>query len=168
MKIVCETKRLIIRELTLNDTSFILRLLNEESFIRYIGNKNVKSKKDAVKYLNDGAIASYKKHGFGLNIVLLKDSGLEIGMCGLIKREELQHPDLGYAFLSEFCSQGYASESSVSILKEGIKTHSLKTILALTLIDNVRSNAILKKIGFSLKKTINIYDHENNLYEYLV
>ncbi len=166
MKAVCETERLIIRQFNLGDTEFIIRLLNEELFIRYIADKNVRTQEDAVKYLTNGPIASYGTHGFGLYLVLVKGKNTPIGMCGILKREELDYPDLGYAFLPEFCGQGYASEAAEMILKEARVIYSLKAILAITLPDNLRSNSLLEKLGFSLKGTMELYGLQNNLYEY--
>jgi len=166
MKVVCETERLIIRQFDLSDTDFILRLLNEDSFIRHIADKNVRTQEDAINYLTNGPISSYQTYGFGLYLVLLKGEKSPIGMCGLVKREELDLPDLGYAFLPEFCGKGYASEAAELILKEEMSTHSLERILAITFPDNSRSNNLLKNIGFSLKGTMELHGLKNNLYEY--
>ncbi len=166
MKAVCETERLIIRQFDLSDTEFILRLLNDESFIRHIADKNVRTQEDAVNYLANGPISSYGTYGFGLYLVLLKSEKTPIGMCGLVKRGELDLPDLGYAFLPEFCGKGYASEAAEIILKEEMSAHSLHTVLAITFPDNLRSNNLLKNIGFSLKGTMELHGLQNNLYEY--
>lgn len=168
MKVVCETERLIIRHLQLEDVEFVIRLLNDDSFIRYIADKDVRTKTDAETYLLNGPINSYKALGFGLNLVELKSSGTPIGMCGLLKRTELEYPDIGFAFLPEFCGKGYAYEATCSILKEGISTYSLQNILAVTLPNNLGSNALLQKAGFNLVGEVELYDSLNNLYEYRV
>jgi len=166
MKVVCETERLIVRRFNLNDAGFIVRLLNEESFIRYIADKHIKTKKDAVNYLNDGPISSYQTYGFGLNLVILKETHTPIGMCGLLKREELDYPDLGYAFLPEFCGKGYASEAAISVLNVEMATHQIDTVLAVTLQNNVPSIKLLNKAGFNLHGTIELYGSLNDVYEY--
>ena len=166
MKIVCETDRLIIRHLQLEDAEFIIRLLNEESFIRFIADKKVRTKTDAENYLLGGPLDSYKAFGFGLNLVVLKSTGTPIGMCGLLKRTELEHPDVGYAFLPEFCGMGFAHEATLSILNDGVTTHSLQRILAVTSPDNLSSIALLRKVGFNAKGTMELYGSENNIYEY--
>ena len=168
MTVVCETKRLSIRQFNINDAEFIVRLLNEESFIRNIADKNVRTNADAINYLTNGPIASYEVHGFGLNLVLLKGTDIPIGMCGLVKRKELDHPDIGYALLPEFCGKGYAEEAASSVLKEGMEAHSLNTVLAMAFPSNLNSNSLLKKLGFSLKGTIKLYDNKNNFYDYSV
>lgn len=166
MKIVCETERLLIRRFQLEDVDFIIRLLNEESFIRYIADKNVRTKADAERYLLDGPFDSYETFGFGLSLVELKADGMPIGMCGLLKRAELEHPDVGYAFLPEFCGKGYAYEALCATLNDAVLTHALPTILAVTLPDNISSNALLKKAGFKSVGRMELYGLENNLYEY--
>jgi len=164
--IVCESERLIVRHFTLDDSEFIIELLNQESFIRYIADKNVRTIADAENYLLAGPMASYKQFGFGLSLVALKATNTPIGMCGLLKRDELQHPDLGYAFLPDFCGQGYALEAAKSVLNVGMVAHSLDTILAVTLPNNHNSNRLLQNAGFTQSGTIDLYDSENNLYEY--
>ncbi|MGF1720643.1 GNAT family N-acetyltransferase [Vibrio kyushuensis] len=168
MPVVCETERLVIRRFNLNDAEFILQLLNEESFIRYIADKNVKTIDDAIKYLKSGPMACYQIHGFGLSLVQLKETGAPIGMCGLLKRDELELPDLGYAFLSDFCGKGYANEAADSILKTEMNDHSLVQVLAVTLPDNVKSNKLLKNIGFTFNGTMDLYNTLNNVYEFSV
>ncbi len=164
--IVCETKRLVIKHFELSDAEYLLNQLNEESFIRYIADKQVRNLNDAEKYLKNGPMASYHTFGFGLNIVVLKESAVPIGMCGLLKRDELNNPDLGYAFLPEFWGNGYALEASKAILNNALETHGLNIVLGITLADNHSSNALLTRLGFSQNGTIELYGSENNLYEY--
>lgn len=166
--IVCESERLIVRHFTLADSEFIVALLNEESFIRYIADKQVRNIADAENYLTVGPMASYEKFGFGLNLVMLKATNTPIGMCGLLKRDELSNPDLGYAFLPSYCGQGYALEAANAVLKEGVNTHSLGLVLAVTLPDNLNSNRLLQRAGFIQNGIVNLYGSENNLYEYSV
>jgi RimJ/RimL family protein N-acetyltransferase len=166
MKVVCETDRLTIRHFNLNDTEFIIRLLNEESFIHYIADKNVRTSADALNYLTNGPISSYQNYELGLSLVLLKGTETAIGMCGLLKREELDYPDLGFAFLPEFWGKGYAKEAASSVIKKSMVVNPLSAVLAVTLPDNISSNGLLKKIGFCLKGTIEIYGSQSNLYEY--
>ena len=166
LMIVCETKRLLIRHFRINDTEYILKQLNEKSFIQFIADKKIRNHSDAEKYLKNGAIASYTRLGFGLNMVLLKDSNIPIGMCGLVKREELRYPDLGFAFLPQFWGKGYALESSKSVIDNAVHSHSLDTVMGVTLPDNQPSNSLLMKLGFNLSGMIELYGKQNNLYEY--
>ena len=120
---------------------------------------------DAIKYLANGPMASYKEHGFGLNIVCLKSNNTPIGMCGLLTRSDFEYTDLGYAFLPEYCGKGFAQEASLAVLKEGQEQHSLDKVLAITLPSNTRSNDLLTKLGFSLKEKVEFHHTLNNLYE---
>ena len=165
---VCETERLVIRHFEPGDTDYILRQLNEESFIRFIADKQVRTLSDASQYLQNGPMASYTANGFGLNMVLLKSSGEAVGMCGLVKREELGSPDLGYAILPEHWRKGYALEAGAAVLDDARQSHSLNTVLGVTLPDNLASNQLLLKLGFSLTGSVELYGDINNLYEYRI
>lgn len=158
------TDRLIVRPFTFDDCDFIINLLNQESFIRYIADKNVRNTDDAKQYLLAGPMASYDKFGFGLSMVMLKSTDTPIGMCGLLKRDELNHPDLGYAFLPKYCGAGYALESAKAVLAAGVEKYNLSTVLAVTLPDNARSNHLLQQAGFNQNSTIPLYGSDNNLY----
>ena len=164
--IVCQTKRLSIRHFTLNDAGYIVRQLNEPSFIRYIADKQVRTIPDAEHYLVAGPLASYEKNGFGLNAVVLKEEQIVIGMCGLVKRDELDHPDLGFAFLPAYWGRGYAGEAGRAVLETATETHGLETVLGVTLPGNLASNRLLEKIGFTLSGKADINGVVNNLYEY--
>jgi RimJ/RimL family protein N-acetyltransferase len=164
--IICDSNRLSIRQLKLSDAEFMVELLNEESFIRYIADKNVRSIADAEKHLEEGPLASYKKWGFGLYLVELKTSNVALGLCGLLKREELEGPDLGFAFLPKHCGQGYAVEAATRVLQHELYAHSLQSILAITRPDNHSSNQLLRKVGFVQTGVIDLYDSQNNFYQY--
>src|SRR5258707_11164405 len=97
-----DTERLRLRRFTLDDAAFALRLLNEPSFIHNIGDRNVRTLEQAAAYLTSGPLASYARHGHGLELVELKESQRPIGMCGLLKRDAFPDVDVGYAFLPDF------------------------------------------------------------------
>jgi [ribosomal protein S5]-alanine N-acetyltransferase len=149
---VLETARLALRRFTLDDAAFILELVNEPSFIRHIGDKGVRSKNDARRYLRSGPIASYERFGFGLYAVELKDGREPIGMCGVRKRQALPDPDLGFAFLPRYWSKGYALESVAAVLVDARERHGLKRLLAITSQDNVRSIVLLEKVDFRFER----------------
>lgn len=164
--IVCETPRLKIQHFVEQDADFILELLNDRSFIENIGDKKLKTTEDAVNYLQAGPMASYKEFDFGLNLVILKDSNLPIGMCGLVSREELEHSDLGFALLPKYWSKGYAKEASIAVLKDGHENHGLDPIQAITAPSNEASNGLLRKLGFKFRGLIEYAGDTNNLYQY--
>jgi len=155
MKIL-ETDRLALRKLTPNDAEFILQLLNEPSFLRYIGDKNVRTLDDARQYILSGPVDSYQRNGFGLYLVELKDAGLPIGMCGLIKRQDFTHADIGYAFLPDYWGKGYAVESAAAVLLYAKNAMGLQRILAITSPDNESSIRVLEKIGLKFERVIKL------------
>lgn len=161
-----ETERLLIRKFTKEDAEFILEILNDPSFIQNIGNRNVHNLQDAENYILNGPVASYTKNGFGLCLVVLKETNESIGICGLIKRDALPDVDLGYAFLPNFWSKGYAFESTQAMLSYGWNHVNLNRIVAITDSSNTPSNRVLEKLGFTFEKMVKIAvdDIDLNLY----
>ncbi len=154
--IVLETDRLVLRRLTLNDAPFILELLNEPSFLRFIGDRGVRSLQDARLYILNGPIASYDQRGFGLYLVFLRETGDPIGICGLLKRDVLPDPDVGFAFLPAYWRQGYAFESATAILAHARESLDLKRVVAITSPDNVASIGVLEKMGMKFEKMVRL------------
>jgi RimJ/RimL family protein N-acetyltransferase len=157
---VLETERLILRKLSPDDAPFIFELVNQPSFLRYIGDKNVRNHQDAIRYLETGPIASYKQLGFGLWLVTLKESGAAVGMCGLLKRESLKDVDIGFAFLPEYWSQGLAFESASAVVNHGRETWGLQRIVAITSPDNDASIRLLLKLGFKFVGMIKLAEDQ--------
>ena len=153
---VLETERLVLRRFTPDDAPLILHLLNEPLFLRFIGDKNVRTLEDAGQYLRHGPLASYAKHGFGLFHVSLKADGTPIGMCGLLKRDTLEDVDVGFAYLPQFGGQGYATEAARATLDYGLTVLGLKRIVAITAPDNTASMNVLNKIGLSHTATLKL------------
>jgi RimJ/RimL family protein N-acetyltransferase len=144
-----QTDRLVLRQFAPGDADFVLRLLNDRSFIENIGDKGVRTPDEAARYLIDGPIRSYARHGHGLYLVALKGSMQPIGMCGLLKRDRLEHVDLGYAFLPGFWSNGYAFESALAVLASARSLPAVSRILAYVSPGNAASIRLLQKLGFS-------------------
>ena len=154
MKIL-ETERLSIRELDAEaDADFINRLLNSEKFIKYIGDRNVRSSDDARDFIRDRYRKSYEDHGYGLYCVELLDDGTPVGMCGFVRRNTLPAPDVGFAFLPEFEGRGYGFESAEAMMSYGRERLGFSEVLAITTLDNEASGKLLEKIGFAFDKTI--------------
>lgn len=149
---VLQTDRLILRRYTLDDAEFIMRLVNDPSWLRFIGDKNVHSLDDARRYLREGPLDMYERYGFGMYRVEERDSGTPAGMCGLIKRDTLPDADVGYAFLPEFRGKGYAFEAASAVLEYGNREFGLKRILAITSIDNAGSIRVLEKAGMKFER----------------
>ena len=155
---VLETDRLTIRWFTADDAEFILRLLNEPSWIRFIGNRHVKTLDDARGYLVRGPIEMYARMGFGLYAVELKETGAPIGMCGLIKRDYLDAVDIGFAFLPEHWSKGYAFESAAAVMEYATGPLGLRRIVAITSPDNHSSARLLEKLGLRFERMVTFPD----------
>ena len=162
MNIVRST-RLQLRELTAQDDEFILQLLNDSSFLRFIGDKGIRTLGDAREYITQGPIASYRRYGFGLYLTSLRESGMPVGICGLVKRDALADVDLGFALLSRHCSRGYAAESAAAVLRYGRKVLALERIVAITAPDNFASIAVLEKIGLRFERMIRLVEHGPDL-----
>jgi RimJ/RimL family protein N-acetyltransferase len=160
---VIQCERLGLRELGLQDAEFILRLLNEPGFLKFIGDKGVRTLDDAREYLVRGPLESYRRHGFGLYLVSLRRDGTPIGICGLVKRDTLVDPDVGFAFLEDHWSKGYASEAAAAVLVYGRNTLGIERIVAITAIDNRGSIAVLEKIGLILERRVRLGDDAKEL-----
>lgn len=146
-RIILQTERLILRQLTLTDTPFIIELLNTEGWIKYIGDRNVKTAEQARQYLSNGPVKSYAANGFGLYLVALKDKQVPIGMCGLIKRDYLPHADIGYALLPQYAGKGYAFEIAKAVVGFAFNDLKMQHLLAITLPENNGSVKLLQKLG---------------------
>jgi len=154
---ILETARLILRRFSANaadDLRFVIDLLNDAAFLEHIGDRGVRNEKDARRYLRDGPMASYQQHGFGLNRVELKDGGQPIGMCGLLQRDHLDHPDLGFAYLPGFRSQGYGYEAAAAVIAHSRQTFGLGRLLAITSPHNTASISLLEKLGFAFDRNL--------------
>lgn len=153
--LVCETERLRLRYFEPSlDAEFILQLLNEPSFLENIGDRGVRTLADARQYMMEGPLASYARHGFGLFKVELKEGGIPIGMCGLLKREWLADADVGFAFLPEHWSKGYAFESAQSVVEWGRKSRGVARVVGITAPHNQGSMRVLEKLGLKPAGTI--------------
>lgn len=153
---VLETQRLVLRRLTLNDAEFIFRLVNDPSWLRFIGDKNVHDLDGARRYLREGPLDMYERFGFGLYRVEERETGTPAGMCGLIKRDTLPDADVGYAFLPEFRGKGYAFEAASAVLDHGHRVFGLTRILAIVSPDNAGSIRVLEKAGMKLERQMEL------------
>jgi len=151
---VLATERLVLREFTAEDAEFVLRLVNEPAFLRYIGDRGVRTLDDARRYIAEGPVASFARHGHGLMRVVRKADGVEVGMCGVLKRDTLPDPDIGFSFFPEYWSQGYALESARAVMRHARETLGQGRILAITTQDNEPSMRLLGKLGFRFDRVM--------------
>jgi len=154
--IVLETERLILRRLSTDDAEFVLELLNEPSFLRYIGDRGVRNLEEAKEYILNRLVTSYEQHGFGLYLVELRESGIPIGISGLVKRATLPDSDIGFAFLPAYWSKGYAVESAAAVMDYAREVLGLTRIVAITSLDNEASAKLLGKIGLRFERLIKL------------
>lgn len=154
MSNITMSDRLILRHLDLNDAEFIFQLLNQESWLKFIGDKNIHNLEAAKEYLINGPLKMYQEYGFGLFAVQRKNDNTLIGMCGLIQRDNLPDVDIGFALLDEFSGFGYAYEAAQSIKNYAINQLKLKRLIAIVNPNNRRSIQLLEKIGLVFEKQI--------------
>lgn len=159
---ITETQRLIVRELdSATDAEFIFALLNTPKFLQYIGDRGVRSAEDASVFIDERYRQSYRDHGFGLYAVELKDDAqTQIGLCGFVKRDHFEFPDIGFAFLPEFEGKGYGFESASAVMKYGRETLGFDHLLAITSLDNDVSGRLLEKLGFTFTGLIDSPENE--------
>jgi ribosomal-protein-alanine N-acetyltransferase len=155
---VIQTERLSLRQLESLDAEFILELLNEAQFLRFIGDKGVRTLEDARAYIVKGPRDSYERNGFGLYATCLLD-GTPAGICGLVKRDGLEDVDVGFAFLARHCAQGYAVESASAVLAHARHVLRLQRIVAITSPENFGSIAVLERIGLKFERMIRLAEH---------
>lgn len=160
-----KTERLKLVPLTLEDAPFVLELVNSPGWLQYIGDRNIRTIEAAEDYIKTGPWKSFDQFGFGLMKAVLPDSGTAIGMCGLLQRDFLDHPDIGFAFLPEFEGKGYAFEATKSILDHFTTELELPVILAMTHPGNERSQNLLSRLGFKFSKQFAVNNGSlSNLY----
>lgn len=153
---VLETERLILRRLTEADDSFIFELVNQPSWLEFIGDKGVRSLADARDYIRKGPLDMYERYGFGMYLVELKHIGTPMGMCGLIKRDALPDADVGFAFLPEYWGKGYAYEAAAAVVGYAGRVLGLERVLAITSLHNDSSIRLLEKIGLRFQQVMSL------------
>lgn len=160
---VLETGRLLLRRFDVRDAPFVLRLVNEPSWIANIGDKGVRTLDDAGRYLANGPLAMYERIGFGLYLVELKETCEPIGMCGLIRRAGLADVDVGFAFLPGYWGRGFAFESASAVVDYGRRMLGLSRIVAIVAKNNARSARVLERMGFACEGTTSVQSGEELL-----
>jgi RimJ/RimL family protein N-acetyltransferase len=154
---VIETPRLVLRELIVDDAPFVLRLLSDPSFLRYIGDRGVRDLDSARRYIVRGMLDSYERHGFGLWLIELnEDDDQPIGLCGLVVREGLPAPDIGFALLPAWWSRGYAFEAATAVMAHARRVVGLSRVLAIASPRNTASLRLLRKLGFRYERELSV------------
>ncbi len=161
--IILQTKRLLLRRMTLNDDDFVLELLNSPKWIKYIGSRDVDTLEQARDYLETRVIPNYEALGFGFYVIERLSDQARIGNCGLTHRDGMEHADIGYSLLEQYEGQGYAFEAASAVLEYGFETHKLNHIEAIVTGNNRRSIHLLRKLGMHYKKQIELPDEDEEL-----
>jgi RimJ/RimL family protein N-acetyltransferase len=165
--IVAETERLSLRYLQESDAAFILALLNQPAFLRFVGDKGVRTIEDGVNYIRSGPISSYTQNGFGLFLVELKEGAVAIGTCGILKKPTLTHHDIGYAFLPQHWGHGYAHEAAAATLEHARDACTIDQVCAVVDPENHASIKLLRKLGMQASGRVQLPpdDKELELFE---
>jgi RimJ/RimL family protein N-acetyltransferase len=164
--IVLETERLLLRRFTIADAAFILEILNDPAFLQNVGDRKIRTVEDAENYLSSVMIKSYTQYGFGFYLVTLKATGQSIGTCGLVKRDALEHVDIGYAFLPAFRSRGYAYEAAAAVKVHAKDVAGLDKLVAIVNPSNQISIRILEKLGMKFDRMVKMSEVESEIRMY--
>lgn len=152
---VIRTARLVLRRQTVEDAAFILELMNDPKWLRYIGDRGVRTHAEARAYIRAGALEMYDRHGFGLYLMVLKGDGTPVGICGLVKRDFLDDVDLGFALESSYRGRGYAREAAAATVAYARDALGLRRVVAIVSPANAASTRLLGELGFSFERAIN-------------
>lgn len=166
MTVVLETDRLILREVTETDAPFVLELLNSPGFLENIGDRGVRDEDEARAYIRERMLGSYRDHGFGMWVAVQRSDGAPVGLAGLVRRDGLDIPDVGYAFLPQAWGRGYAQEAAAGVLRYAVEVLGIPKLAAITTLENFASMAVLRKIGFTYQGVIQVpgVDRENTYF----
>lgn len=149
---VLETGRLVLRPVTTSDAAFIVELLNTEGWLKNIGDRGVRTEEEAVAFIEGRMMKMYEDHHLGSYIVELKEGKISVGTCGLVHRDFLDQPDIGYAFLPGFMGKGYAIEAALAVKNYAIEVRKQSKLYAFCLPANTPSVRVLTKLGLSYVK----------------
>ena len=158
-----ETERLKLREMSEGDAGVVLEILNDTGFKRFVGDRGVRTLEDAARYIDERFAESYRQHGFGLWLVEARDAGAPVGICGLLKRKELNVVEVGYAFLPPFRSKGYAFEAASAAKVYARDVLGLPRLYAVVNPDNAVSIRVLEKLGMKFERTVRLAGEESDV-----
>jgi ribosomal-protein-alanine N-acetyltransferase len=161
---VIETERLTLREMSGADAPFVLEILNDPGFIRFVGDRGVRTVEGAARYVEERFAESYRRHGFGLWLVETKGERVPVGMCGLLKRgEPVPGVEVGYAFLPPFRSKGYAFEAASASARHAREVLGLDHLYAVVNPDNDISSRVLEKLGMKFERAVRLSGEESDV-----
>lgn len=155
-----DTDRLRLRRITLEDADLMLAIWNDPAFMRYVGDRGIRTAEQARVAITEGALKLYAEHGFGPYCMVLKCDGKRVGICGLFQRDNLDHPDIGFAVLPEYCGAGYAGEAAESVVAHARDDLGIAVVTAIVSPENRASIGLIEKLGLSYDREITMPDEE--------
>ena len=158
-----ETERLILRRVTLDDAEFMLSVWNDPAFVRNVGDRGVRTVEQAHEAMQAGALKLYADYGYGPYAMILKSNSTKIGICGLFKRDNLEHPDIGFSVLPEFCGKGYAGEAAFAVLAHARDDLDIRELTAIVSRNNAASIGLIEKLGLVFVGMIRMPDDDDEI-----
>ena len=149
-----ETGRLWLRRLTVDDADLMLAIWNDPAFVQFVGDRGIRDLEQAREAMQSGVFALYRDYGFGPYAMVLKTEGTRIGICGLFKREALEHPDIGFAALPQYCGKGYTGEAAEVVVAHARDDLGIGELTAIVSPGNAASIGLIEKLGLSYSGTI--------------
>ena len=163
-----QTERLQLRWLTLDDAGLMLAVWNNPAFLSYVGDRGIRTPKQARDALKDGAMKLYEDHGFGPFRVAVQSDDTPIGVCGLFYRDGFDDPDIGFALLPEFCSKGYAYEAAAAVMEYVRNDLALTRVVAIVSPENVASIGLLEKLGLNYERMLRLPEDDHDICLYAI
>ncbi|MCB0639623.1 MAG: GNAT family N-acetyltransferase [Lewinella sp.] len=160
------TERLLLRPTALEDADFILALMNTPGWLKYIGDRDVRTLAAARDYIRIKMLSQQERLGYGNFTVVRAADGARLGTCGLYDREALEGVDIGFAFLPEYTGQGYAYEAARQVMTAGVEDYGLRHIVGITTPDNKPSQRLLEKLGLQYTQEVELPDDPVTLWLY--
>lgn len=168
MNTILNTSRLSLRTINLNDADFMLDLLNDQTFIKNINDRNIRNMEQAKVYIQEKILASYTQHKYGMYVVQITETQERIGLCGLVFREQLTHPDIGYAYLQKYQGNGYAKEAASAFINYIKAKKEFQKILAICQPQNLASISVIEAMGFKYEKVFRLVGEDKDLNYYSI
>lgn len=163
-----ETDRLVLQPTSIEDAAFILTLLNTPKWLKFIGDRKVKTLSEAKDYITIKMLPQLQRLGFSNYTVIRKSDHKRVGTCGLFDREGLEGIDVGFAFLPDYEQKGYAYEAANELKNQAGTLFGIKELHGITLKENVGSQRLLEKLGFTFKKMTRIPNDPADLMLYSI
>jgi RimJ/RimL family protein N-acetyltransferase len=153
---ILETERLELRWMTLDDAPMMFAVWNDPAFMQFVGDRGIRTIDEAQTCMQQGPLHLYTEYGYGPFRVIHRDDGADMGVCGLYRRDGLDEPDIGFAFLPEFRGRGFGYEASVAVLDHARDDLKLPRVTAIVSPENSASIGLLEKLGLHYDKLMRL------------